>query len=172
MSEIKFTNKASGTVATPASGKATVFIDDVTKKLKSKDDTGTVTDYSAASSGISQLTGEVTAIGPGSAAATVTNSAVTGKVLTGLSSSSGTVSATDTILQAFGKLMDKQNRGFFPYGVGAIVVSSNTTLTGDVYCDTYEVQLGATVTTGGFRIFAQTSILVNGVIERNGTNAP
>jgi hypothetical protein len=171
MSEIKFTNKTTASVATPAAGKASVFIDDVTKKLKSKDDTGAVTDYSAASSGISALTGEGTATGPGSAVLTLTNSAVTGKVLTGLTPASGALLATDSILQAFGKLVEKQNRGFFPYGVGAIVVSSNTTLTGDVYCDTYEVQLGATVTTAGYRIFAMTSIIVDGVIERNGNDA-
>lgn len=53
---------------------------------------------------ITALTGEVTAAGPGSVAATVTNSAVIGKVLTGYSSGAGTVAATDTILQAIQKL--------------------------------------------------------------------
>lgn len=46
------------------------------------------------------LTGEVTSLGN---AATVTNSAVIGKVLTGYVSGIGTVTATDTILQAFNK---------------------------------------------------------------------
>jgi len=55
--------------------------------------------------GITQLTGEVTAgPGSGSQAATVTNSAVIGKVLTGYVSGAGTVSATDTILSAIDKL--------------------------------------------------------------------
>lgn len=53
---------------------------------------------------ITDLTGEVTATGPGSVAATVTNSAVIGKVLTGYTSGAGTVSATDTILESIQKL--------------------------------------------------------------------
>lgn len=53
---------------------------------------------------ITALTGEVTASGPGSSAATVTNSAVIGKVITGYSSGAGTVASTDTILQAVNKL--------------------------------------------------------------------
>lgn len=54
--------------------------------------------------GITALTGEVTASGPGSVAATVANSAVIAKVLTGYISGAGTVAATDTILQAVQKL--------------------------------------------------------------------
>jgi hypothetical protein len=53
---------------------------------------------------ITALTGEVTASGPGSATATVTNSAVIAKVLTGYVSGAGTVAATDSILQAIQKL--------------------------------------------------------------------
>lgn len=53
---------------------------------------------------ITALTGEVTATGPGSVAATITNAAVIGKVLTGYVSGAGTVAATDTILQAVQKL--------------------------------------------------------------------
>ena len=47
------------------------------------------------------LTGEVTSVGN---AATLLNSAVIGKVLTGYVSGAGTVSATDSILQAFQKI--------------------------------------------------------------------
>ena len=47
------------------------------------------------------LTGEVTSVGN---AATVTNSAVIGKVLTGYVAGSGTVTSSDTILQAIQKL--------------------------------------------------------------------
>lgn len=54
---------------------------------------------------ITALTGEVTANGPGSSSATVANSAVIGKVLTGFSSGAGTVAATDTILQGFNKVV-------------------------------------------------------------------
>jgi hypothetical protein len=50
------------------------------------------------------LTGEATGSGTGSFAVTLTNSAVIGKVLTGYVSGAGTVSATDTILQAIQKL--------------------------------------------------------------------
>lgn len=50
------------------------------------------------------LTGEVTGSGSGSFAATVANSAVIGKVLTGYTSGAGTVAATDSILQAIQKL--------------------------------------------------------------------
>lgn len=58
---------------------------------------------------ITALTGEVTATGSGgSAVATVTNSAVIGKVLTGYSSGAGAVAAGDTILQAVNKLNGNQ----------------------------------------------------------------
>lgn len=50
------------------------------------------------------LTGEATA-SAGSNSVTLTNSAVIGKVLTGFTSSAGTVAATDTILQAFQKVV-------------------------------------------------------------------
>ncbi len=59
----------------------------------------------APDAGITQLTGEVTAgPGNGSQAATVTNAAVIGKLLTGYVSGAGTVASTDTILQGFNKL--------------------------------------------------------------------
>lgn len=50
------------------------------------------------------LTGEATA-SAGSNSITLTNSAVIGKVLTGFTSGAGTVSATDSILQAFQKVV-------------------------------------------------------------------
>jgi len=53
---------------------------------------------------ITALTGDVTATGPGSAAATISSATVTGKLLTGYISGAGTVAATDTILQAINKL--------------------------------------------------------------------
>lgn len=55
--------------------------------------------------GITELTGDVTAIGPGSAIATVPNATVIGKLLTGFSASAGVVAATDTILGAFNKIV-------------------------------------------------------------------
>ncbi len=58
---------------------------------------------------ITSLTGEVTASGPGAAAATLSNAAVIGKVLTGLSVVNSTIAATDTIVDAFGKLQGQIN---------------------------------------------------------------
>src|SRR5271165_241746 len=73
---------------------------------------------------ISQLTGEGTAIGPGSAVLTLSNSAVIGKVLTGFTPGpNSTILSTDTILQAFQKLQAQ---------VTASSGSAITALTGDV----------------------------------------
>ena len=67
-----------------------------------------VPQYQAAGNYITALTGEVTASGPGSASATLTNSAVIGKVLTGLNlTGGGTIASTDSILQAFGKIQNQ-----------------------------------------------------------------
>jgi len=57
-----------------------------------------------ASVAITALTGDVTATGPGSAVASIAATTVTGKLITGFVSGAGTVSATDTILQAINKL--------------------------------------------------------------------
>ena len=59
----------------------------------------------AAGSYITALTGEVTASGPGSSAATLSNAAVIGKVLTGFVSGSGSVTSADSILSAFNKVV-------------------------------------------------------------------
>lgn len=58
---------------------------------------------------ITSLTGEATGTGPGATAVTLTNSAVTAKVLTGVNITGGTVLATDTMLTAFGKLQNQIN---------------------------------------------------------------
>jgi hypothetical protein len=58
---------------------------------------------------ITALTGEATASGPGSAAVTLNNASVTGKVLTGLNVTGGNVVATDSILTAFGKVQNQIN---------------------------------------------------------------
>jgi len=52
---------------------------------------------------ITALTGEGTASGPGSAALTLSTTAVTGKVLTGYAAASGVITAADSILQGLGK---------------------------------------------------------------------
>jgi hypothetical protein len=78
-----------GALGTPSSGVATNL-------------TGTASGLTAGNvTTNANLTGEVTSVGN---AATLTNSAVIGKVLTGYTSGAGTVAATDTILQAFNKL--------------------------------------------------------------------
>jgi trimeric autotransporter adhesin len=61
-----------------------------------------------AGSYITALTGEATASGPGSATVTLSTSAVTGKLLTGLNlTGGGSIAATDSILQAFGKVQNQ-----------------------------------------------------------------
>ncbi len=168
MSKIDFVNQASAP-SSPSAGESTLYFDSVSKKLRSKDDAGVVTDYAAAGNSITALTGEVTAAGPGSAAATVANSAVLAKVLTGLSPVSGVLSATDTILQAFNKIAAKTNAGWFPTATdGDVVISSDTTLVRDMYYNTVTVNPGVTLFTGGFRILAAVSITNNGTIDRSG----
>jgi predicted heme/steroid binding protein len=65
--------------------------------------------YQAQGNYITSLTGEATASGPGAASVTLTNSAVTGKVLTGLTVAGSSILATDSILTAFGKLQGQVN---------------------------------------------------------------
>lgn len=172
MSSFDLSNQTAASISTPPSGLSTVFVDTADKKLKTRDDAGVVTNYGAAGVAITDLTGEVTATGPGSALATVSNSAVISKVLTGLAGATGVIQATDTVLQAFGKLVTKQNSSVYPsLAIGATVIAVDTALTQDLYCDTLVVNVGATLFKGGFRIFAKTSIVVNGTIDRSGNNA-
>lgn len=65
--------------------------------------------YQAQGNYITSLTGEATASGPGAAAVTLTTSAVTGKLLTGLTVAGSSVVSTDSILTAFGKLQGQVN---------------------------------------------------------------
>ena len=58
---------------------------------------------------ITSLTGEATATGPGAAAVTLDNAAVTGKILTGVNITGGTILSTDSILTGFGKLQNQVN---------------------------------------------------------------
>jgi hypothetical protein len=58
---------------------------------------------------ITSLTGEATASGPGAASVTLDNTAVIGKVLTGLNVTGGTVVSTDSILTALGKVQNQIN---------------------------------------------------------------
>jgi hypothetical protein len=63
----------------------------------------------AAGNYITSLTGEATASGPGAASVTLDNTAVIGKVLTGLNVTGGTVVSTDSILTALGKVQNQIN---------------------------------------------------------------
>lgn len=65
--------------------------------------------YQSQGNYITQLSGEATGSGPGNASVTLSNSAVISKVLTGLNITGGTVVASDTILQAFGKVQNQIN---------------------------------------------------------------
>jgi len=74
----------------------------------SSTDWNTFYNKQAAGSYITALTGEATASGPGSATVTLSTSAVTGKLLTGLNlTGGGSIAATDSILQAFGKVQNQ-----------------------------------------------------------------
>jgi hypothetical protein len=75
----------------------------------SSTDWNTFNSKQAAGNYITDLTGEASASGPGSANVTLSNSAVTGKVLTGINITGGSVVATDSILEAFGKVQNQIN---------------------------------------------------------------
>lgn len=54
---------------------------------------------------------------------------------------------------------------------GAVTISGNTSLTRDMYYSTLTVDSGVTLTPSGYRIFASTSVTVNGTISAKGGNA-
>lgn len=92
---------------------------------------GYITIPEASVNAITSLTGQVTATGPGAATATVANSAVIAKVLTGYVSGSGTVAATDTILQAIQKL-NGNTAAITPSAINTEILYMNGTVpTGD-----------------------------------------
>lgn len=75
----------------------------------SSTDWTTFNNKQAAGNYITSLTGEATATGPGAAAVTLDNAAVTGKILTGVNITGGTILSTDSILTGFGKLQNQVN---------------------------------------------------------------
>lgn len=172
MAKFDLANQTAASVPTPSTGNTSVFVDSADKKIKSKDDAGLVTDYSAPGSSITALTGDVTATGPGSVAATISNATVTGKVLTGLTAGTGSPLATDTILQAIGKLMNIEKRAWFGNGAdGNVVISTDTTLVRDMYYNDLTVDVGATLFTAGYRIHVAGTATISGSIDRSGTTA-
>jgi hypothetical protein len=93
---------ANRTIAIPA---ATTTVDGYLSAV----DWTTFNGKQAAGNYITSLTGEATGTGPGATAVTLNNASVTGKVLTGVNITGGTVLATDTMLTAFGKLQNQIN---------------------------------------------------------------
>ena len=85
---------------------------DTTLNLWKSATISTILGYTPAPQGnyITSLTGEATASGPGAASVTLLNSAVTGKVLTGLNITGNAIVSTDSILTAFGKLQHQVNQ--------------------------------------------------------------
>jgi hypothetical protein len=169
MAQIDIETQTTASVSTPTSGNTTVFVDSTTKKLKSKDDAGTVYDYGSGGNAITQLTGDVTATGPGVVTATLTASAITSRTLTGLSPYPGVVQSTDTILQAFNKLWSRGLCGYYGTGAdGVVTLGSDTTLVRDMYYDTLTVPVGVKLYTAGYRVSALNQITINGTIDRQG----
>lgn len=156
--------------STPSSGVVVFYPDPVTKALKSKDDAGTVTDYTAPGNALTGLTGDGSATGPGVASLTLSDAAVTAKLLTGYVEGSGTVTAADSILEAIQKIAGKSQSGWFGSGVDGIqTITSDLTLVRDMYYDTLTVNSGVNLFTGGFRIHVLNTCTVNGKIDRSGS---
>jgi hypothetical protein len=95
--------------------------------------------YQAQGNYITSLTGEATASGPGAASVTLSNNAVISKVLSGFNTLSGSVTATDNILTAFGKLQGQINGlfGGLQYQGTWDAASNTPTLTSGVGVDGY-----------------------------------
>lgn len=98
--------------AANVSGAVTISIDQAdtdTDGYLSSVDWNTFNGKQPAGSYITALTGEVTAAGPGSVAATISNAAVIAKVLTGLSITGSAITSSDSLLSAMGKLQNQIN---------------------------------------------------------------
>lgn len=93
-----YTNRITSLTTTGTSGAATLTSNTLNIPI-----------YQAQGNYITSLTGEATGSGPGATSVTLVNSAVTGKVLTGLTVAGSSISATDSILTAFGKLQGQVN---------------------------------------------------------------
>lgn len=172
MASTTYVNQSAASIPTPASGETTVFVDSADKHFKIKDDTGTVTDTSVPGSAITALTGEVTATGPGSASATVSNAAVIAKVLTGFTQTTGAVAATDTILQAIQKLDGRLDVDCFGDGSdGDVTITTDTTLVRDMYYNNLTINSGVNLFPAGFRIFVFNTLTITGFISRSGNDA-
>jgi len=75
----------------------------------SSTDWNTFNNKQAAGNYMTSLTGEATGTGPGATAVILNNASVTAKVLTGVNITGGSISASDSILTAFGKVQNQIN---------------------------------------------------------------
>ena len=155
--QIRRDSLSNWTSVNPILAEAEIGFETDTKKFKFGDG---VTTYSALEYSTSNinLTGEVTSVGN---IATVPNATVIGKVLTGYSSEPGTISATDTILEAIQKL--NANAGLLVSGV-----SSFNSRTGSITLTSGDVTTGLGFTPynetnpTGFTSFAEPGIFSGG----------
>lgn len=103
---------------------------------------------------ITALTSEVTASGPGSAAATLSNAAVIGKVLTGYASTTGAITAGDSILVGIEKLDgNKQATGNYITALTSDVTASGpgsaaATIANNAVTNAKAAQMGANTIKG------------------------
>lgn len=93
-----YTNRITSLTTTGTSGAATL-----------SSNTLNIPIYQAQGNYLTGLSGEATSSGYPTASVTLINSAVIGKVLTGLSITGGTIASTDSILTAFGKIQNQVN---------------------------------------------------------------
>ncbi len=173
MAKLQIDNQSAVATPTPSTGKTMIFVDSTTKKISTKDDAGLVTDYGTLGAAITSLTGDVTATGPGAAAATVSSPTVTGKLLTGLSTGSGAILSTDTILQAFAKANTFSSIAYFGDGHdGNVTILADTFLVRDMYYNNLTVTTG-TLYPSGFRIHVLGTMTVasGAAINRIGNDA-
>ena len=111
--------------------------------------TGTASGFTAGAVTNAGLTGEVTTSG---LTATLSNSAVIGKVLTGFTSGAGAVAATDTILQAIQKINGNTSAGIAAAGsltgtaLASNVVTSSLTQVGTLAALTVTAAIVGSVT--------------------------
>jgi predicted heme/steroid binding protein len=137
-----YTNRITSLTTTGTSGAATL----ISNVLN-------IPQYQAQGNYITSLTGEATASGPGAASVTLSNSAVTGKVLTGLTVTGAVISSTDSILTAFGKLQGQVNglMGGLQYQGTWNAATNTPTITSGVGVDGhfYIVSVAGTTTIDG-----------------------